>query len=83
MFSFPPANEMFHFTGLATKPYLIQTPSAGHCPRRVFPFGNLRIKAYLPLPEAYRSLSRPSSPVDAKASVMRPFELDQKSFGQS
>ena len=31
-------------------------------PCRVSPFGNLRINAYLQLPEAYRSLSRPSSP---------------------
>ena len=30
-------------------------------------FGNLRINAYLLLPEAYRSLSRPSSAPDAKA----------------
>lgn len=29
---------------------------------QVVPFGNLRIKGYLHLPEAYRSLSRPSSP---------------------
>lgn len=29
---------------------------------RVVPFGNPRIKDYLHLPEAYRSLSRPSSP---------------------
>ena len=33
----------------------------------VSPFGHLRIKAYLPLPEAYRSLSRPSSAPNAKA----------------
>ena len=31
----------------------------------VIPFGNLRIKGYLHLPEAYRSLSRPSSPLRA------------------
>ena len=31
----------------------------------VAPFGNLRIIAYLQLPEAYRSLSRPSSPLRA------------------
>ena len=30
-------------------------------------FGNLRIEAYLQLPAAYRSLSRPSSAPDAKA----------------
>ena len=35
----------------------------------VAPFGNPRVKAYLPLTEAYRSLSRPSSPVDTKAST--------------
>ena len=29
----------------------------------VVPFGNPRIKGYLHLPEAYRSLSRPSSPL--------------------
>ena len=34
---------------------------------RVSPFGNLRIEAYLQLPAAYRSLSRPSSAPDAKA----------------
>ena len=35
---------------------------------RVAPFGNLRINSYLQIPEAYRSLSRPSSPLRAKAS---------------
>ena len=33
----------------------------------VSPFGNPRIEAYLQLPAAYRSLSRPSSALDAKA----------------
>ena len=33
----------------------------------VSPFGNPRIEAYLQLPVAYRSLSRPSSAPDAKA----------------
>ena len=33
----------------------------------VSPFGNLRIEAYLQLPAAYRSLSRPSSAPCAKA----------------
>ena len=37
----------------------------------VSPFGNLRIKAYLQLPEAFRSLSRPSSAPDAKAFPLR------------
>jgi hypothetical protein len=34
-------------------------------PRWVAPFGNLRINFYLRIPEAYRSLSRPSSPLRA------------------
>ena len=41
----------------------------------VSPFGNLRIKGYLHLPEAYRSLSRPSSSLRAKAFAMRPYLL--------
>ena len=36
----------------------------------VSPFGNLRVKAYLQLTAAYRSLSRPSSAPDAKAFVL-------------
>ena len=52
--------------------YFIHTPMTEYYPRRVFPFGNLRIKASLPLPEAYRSLARPSSPTYAKASTVRP-----------
>jgi hypothetical protein len=35
----------------------------------VAPFGDLRIKACVPLPEAFRSLLRPSSSDDAKAST--------------
>ena len=40
---------------------------------QVAPFGNLRIDAYVPLPVAYRSLSRPSSAPDAKAFPLRSF----------
>ena len=35
---------------------------------QVSPFGNHRINSYLLIPSAYRSLSRPSSPLRAKAS---------------
>ena len=45
-------------------------------PQQVAPFGNLRIDAYVPLPAAYRSLSRPSSAPDAKAFPLRSFQLD-------
>ena len=41
--------------------------------RWVAPFGNPRIKAYSQLPMAYRSVSRPSSPVHAKASTRCPY----------
>ena len=43
---------------------------------RVSPFGNLRINGHLHLPEAYRSLSRPSSAPDAKAFPLHSFALD-------
>ena len=42
-------------------------------PMGVPSFGNLRINGYLHLPAAYRSLSRPSSAPDAKASFLRSF----------
>ena len=35
----------------------------------VFPFGNFRIKVFIQLPEIYRSLTRPSSTFNAKASI--------------
>ena len=37
------------------------------------PFGDLRINGYLLLPEAFRSLSRPSSALSAKAFPLRSF----------
>ena len=40
---------------------------------RVSSFGNLRIEAYLQLPAAFRSLSRPSSASDAKAFTLYSF----------
>ena len=39
-------------------------------------FGNLRIEAYLQLPAAYRSLSRPSSAPDAKAFTLCSYSLE-------
>ena len=55
--SLPAGTKMFQFPALAL-------PLGSDCPSdsRVVPFGNPRIKDYLHLPEAYRSLSRPSSP---------------------
>ena len=46
----------------------------------VSPFGNPRIEAYLQLPEAYRSLSRPSSAPDAKAFALCSFSLELPTY---
>ena len=43
-------------------------------------FGNPRIEAYLQLPAAYRSLSRPSSAPDAKAFTLCSCSLELPSF---
>ena len=53
LISFPPATEMFQFTGFAHSDLWIQ--SGVTLAGRVSPFRNLRIKAYLPAP---RSLSQ-------------------------
>ena len=45
----------------------------------VSPFRDLRIDGYLLLPEAFRSLSRLSSALSAKASSLRPYCLTWKS----
>ena len=42
---------------------------------RVSPFRNPRLNGYVRLPAAYRSLSRLSSALSAKASALRPFRL--------
>ena len=43
---------------------------------QVAPFGDPRISGYLLLAAAFRSLSRLSSALSAKASALRPFLLD-------
>ena len=70
--SLPRGTEMSHFPPLALIRLCIQRIVTGHDSRRVSPFGNPRITACLRLPEAYRSLPRPSSPSRAKASTMHP-----------
>ena len=67
---------MFQFSGLA--PALRQVPSDERW--WVAPFGNLRISACLRLPEAYRSLPRPSSPSRAKSSTISPWSLDHRKY---
>ena len=67
---------MFHFPGCPPVSLCIQLTVTGHYPSRVPPFGDLRITAYLQLPEAFRSLSRPSSAISAMASTLRSYSLD-------
>ncbi len=72
LISLPPGTEMFQFPGLAP---LRVTALAD---RRVSPFGHPGITACVQLPQAFRSLPRPSSPLDAKASTvcLIAFDLD-------
>ena len=70
--SFPPVTKMFQFAGLLSLLLCIHNRITVSYYCWVPPFGNLRIKAYLQLPEAYRCSSRPSSASSAKASAMRP-----------
>ena len=67
---------MFHFPGCPPTRLWIHLVVTGHYPSRVPPFGNPRINAYLRLPLAYRSLSRPSSAISAMASTLRSCSLD-------
>ena len=67
---FPPGTEMFQFPGYRFRHLCIQCRMAGYDPGRVAPFRDPRITACLRLPEAYRSLPRLSSPVEAKSSTM-------------
>ena len=68
LFSLPAGTKMFQFPAFASTYYVDNCPSDSW----VVPFGNLRITGHLHLPEAYRSLSRPSSPPRAKASTVCP-----------
>ena len=63
---------MFQFPGLA--PFRVTQVA----PRRVSPFGHPEIKARVQLPQAFRSLPRPSSPLGTKASTVRRTLLDLK-----
>ena len=70
LMSFPKATEMFQFASFASPAYGFSRgyPLKGW----VSPFGNPRIKVCSQLPGAYRSVLRPSSPLNAKASTKCP-----------
>ena len=72
LFSFPAGTEMFHFPALALIILYIQIIVVKHYFDWVVPFGDPRLNGCLHLTEAYRSLPRPSSPSNAKASAVRP-----------
>ncbi len=69
LLSLPGGTEMVHFPPFASTELCIHSGMTRHNPCRVSPFGNPRIRACLQLPEAYRSLPRPSSPIETKAST--------------
>jgi hypothetical protein len=71
--SFPGGTKMFQFPPFPPRSLCVQPRGAPPFPTaRVSPFGHPRIKACTRLPEAFRSVPRPSSALDAKASTVRP-----------
>ena len=72
LISLPRGTEMVHFPRFASSTLCIQAEITGHDSSGVAPFRNPRIKACLPLPEAYRCLPRLSSPLCVKASTVNP-----------
>ena len=79
LISLPPGTEMFQFPGFA----LVRKRVTRLAPRRVAPFGHPGINACVPLPLAYRSLPRPSSPPCAQASPTCLPSLDHKILRQT
>ena len=69
LISFPEGTKIFQFPSFAPQ----KINSVGRLKDGVSSFGDLRIKAYVRLPVAYRSLSRPSSPLTAKASTVHSY----------
>jgi hypothetical protein len=61
LISCPRGTEMFQFPRCAPAPPMDSGEGDGTPSRRVAPFGDPRINACVRLPEAYRSLPRPSS----------------------
>ena len=69
LISFPQGTEMFQFPWFASTPYKFR---CRYPYGWVAPFGHSGIKASWRLPQTYRSLARPSSPLCAKASTKCP-----------
>ena len=74
LMSFPRATEMFQFTRFASHDYVF---IMRYLLRGGFPHSEISgSKLICQLPEAYRRLSRPSSPIIAKASTTCSYSLD-------
>ena len=69
--SFPLGTKMFQFPRFPSLYLYIQWRDDAGSRRRVSPFGHPRIVACTRLPEAYRSVPRPSSALGTKASTIR------------
>ncbi len=80
LMSFPGLLRWFTSPSVALPSYFIQTLQCMNHFIRVTPFGYPRITGYVLLPAAFRSLSRPSSPVSSKASAMDLYSLDHITF---
>ncbi len=70
LISFPLGTKMFQFPRLPSQSLFFQLRDDRGSLCRVSSFGNPRIEACTRLPEAYRSVPRPSSALCAKASTV-------------
>ena len=77
LLSFPPDTQMVQFSGFPPHTLCIHVWVLADQCQCVPTFGHLRIKVCLRLPVAFRSLPRPSSASNAKASTIRSFSLDR------
>ena len=72
MISFPGGTKMFQFPPFPPSRLCVQRAVPGYCPGGFPHSGILGYNACTRLPEAYRSVPRPSSAPGAKASTVRP-----------
>ena len=72
LISTPLPTKMFQFGRYRLLYLWIQYKIVRVSPYWVAPFGYPRVKAFIQLTEAFRRYTRPSSPVDAKASTNSP-----------
>ena len=76
LLSFPPLTEMFHFSGFRVSYPMYSGMNDRVLPRSGYPHSDIPGSSLaLQLPEAFRSLPRPSSPVGTKAFTVRPYLL--------